>query len=283
MKDDYGDTVLRHAVYSDNPIAIDVILALHPASNHVRALLGQSRDVPSTLHCVASHAKHESMKHILTLLPESQRLSAVNMTNHRGKTVLHEAIRANNAECVHTLLATYPKSELLPAAIMQDNEGRTVLHYLAREHNLSGIKLILSHQRELELQQVVCIQSADGQNMLHYATESLQCRLHRKDSESESIVDDILALLPKSQRLQLVKMQDGRGRTVLHNVVRSGHVESIKTVLSLYPKSERLQGCCCKIQQDRLCCIVLLVQVILNASGSFSHCIQNHTMNTLYM
>ena len=66
------------------------------------------------------------------------------MPNHRGKTVLHEAIRANNAECVHTLLATYPKSELLPAAIMQDNEGRTVLHYLAREHNLSGIKLILS-------------------------------------------------------------------------------------------------------------------------------------------
>lgn len=72
---------------------------------------------------------------------ESQRLSAVNMPNHRGKTVLHEAIRANNPECVHTLLATYPESELLPAAIMQDNEGRTVLHYLAREHNLSGIKL----------------------------------------------------------------------------------------------------------------------------------------------
>ncbi len=50
--------------------------------------------------------------------------------------------------------------------------------------------------------------------------------------------------------------QDEKGRTLLHNVARSRNPESIRTVLALFPESERLNALsldciasCCLLRQ----------------------------------
>ena len=220
------------------------------------------------LHEATTKSCHlESMKLILALLPEPERLKAVDMRNNNGWTALHYAAQSGNTDSLKTILAVFPESERLKAVGLQNRDGNTVLHVAARSCNRESLEFILSLYPESERLHVVRMQNALGQTALHLS-RGLGClntilslypeseRLHavRMQDEfgwtalhwaawsgnSESI-NFLLSLFPESVRLQAVKMQDVLGNTVLHCAAQSGNFESIEAILALYPESERLQ------------------------------------------
>ncbi len=114
-------------------IALQSIITLLPESQRLQAVNMKDRTGTTILHDFAYAGKYESMKHILALLPESQRLLAVKTQDQEGKTVLQCAALTCNIETIKLLVALYPESELLQAVSMQDEDGWSVLNGLAHQ------------------------------------------------------------------------------------------------------------------------------------------------------
>ncbi len=55
-------------------------------------------------------------------------------------------------------------------------------------------------------------------------------------------LETILAVYPEAERLRAVNVQDDDGWIALHCAAQSGNFESIQTILDVYPESERVQA-----------------------------------------
>lgn len=89
------------------------------------------------MHRVAGYP--ESLKDILSLLPEPDRLTAVKQFDIHGKRLLHRAYK--NAESITIILSLYPENERL-SAVKAKNVGGSLLHLVSRE--IESLKAVLT-------------------------------------------------------------------------------------------------------------------------------------------
>ncbi len=161
-----------------------------------------------------------------------------------GRTVLHHAAYSGNPESLKTVLLLFPESERVRAVKVTDNDERTALHFAAESGSHESVRLILSLYPESERLQAVRTRDQAmpfhdvsmgrvvGGTVLHNAAQS---------GNFESI-ETVLDLYPGPERLQALTMTTHYGETVLNFVAHSNQVECIKAVLSLFPESERLHA-----------------------------------------
>ncbi len=117
---------------------------------HLRAVWDQRKQ--TILHRAASSGNHESLKTVLALFPESERLQVVSMQDSKGRTVLHFAAESGNSDSIKTLLSLHPESERLKVVNSGHREEHTVLHAAARSGSFEAIETILSLYPESERQ-----------------------------------------------------------------------------------------------------------------------------------
>ena len=87
-----------------HPESLKTILALYPENQRLEVV--KEKDGYRTVLHYAAEKNPESLKTILALYPENQRLEAVKEKNKSGSTVLHCA--ASNPESFNVLLNTFP-------------------------------------------------------------------------------------------------------------------------------------------------------------------------------
>ena len=86
-----------------------MILSLLPESDRLTAVKEKNEYGETVLHCAVEYP--ELLQMILSLLPESERLTAVKEKNEYGQTVLHCA--SYNPQSLHMILSLLPLSDLL--------------------------------------------------------------------------------------------------------------------------------------------------------------------------
>ncbi len=93
----------------------------------------------------------------------------------------------------------------------------------------------------------VCVLAKSQMTVLHFAAGSDHLmsisQVTGVKPESYASMKTLLDMLPESEHLRIVSMQDEQKKTALHYAARSKNPESIKLLLALYPGgSERLQA-----------------------------------------
>ncbi len=119
-----------------------------------RYQLVSEKDKPgggALLHDAAKLGNPESIRTVLALYPESERLQVLDLEDNYGETALYCAALLGNFKlhCIHfkTLLAVYPESERLQALNRRTTHlSETVLHLGARS-KVEVIKNLLSYGR----------------------------------------------------------------------------------------------------------------------------------------
>ncbi len=136
------------------------------------------------LHFAARSGNHESIKPILSLYPESERVHVVKADSYFG-TALHFAAQSGNFESIETILSLYPESERLHALSATVRlSGKTVLSYVAASNNIEGIKAVLSLYPESQRLLVVGKLNGGGRTMLSFMNENTRDSIMRWVSES---------------------------------------------------------------------------------------------------
>ncbi|MBA2710269.1 MAG: hypothetical protein H0U57_06740 [Tatlockia sp.] len=162
------------------------------------------------------------LKEILSSYPEQDRLTAVQVKNNNGNTLLYVA--ANNPESLKVILALYPEQDRLAAIQVKDNYGRTLLHVAA--NNPESLKVILALYPKQDRLAAVQVKNDYGDTLLHDA------------ANNPEYLKAILDLLPEQDRLAAVQVKNNKVKTPLH--VAANKPESLKVILDLLPEQDRL-------------------------------------------
>ena len=125
------------------------------------------------MHCAVISGDIETIKHIHSVYPESEREQAVRMQDHEGYTVWRHATQSRDPETIEYILAVMPESERLQILNMKDKNGRTALHCAVtwRGKPIECIKVILAFHPESQRLHVLNSQDQSGKTVLHYAAE----------------------------------------------------------------------------------------------------------------
>ena len=113
MLDISGYTALHYAASSGNPELIKQVIAQYSEGERLRAV-SEECSLGTVLHCAARSGNFQC-------------LQALNRTSQYGETVLHCAADSNDVECIKAVLSLYPESERLTALERENEEERTVL------------------------------------------------------------------------------------------------------------------------------------------------------------
>ncbi len=124
-----------------------------------RAFSVQDQSRQTVFHYVAGSGHFESTPmhvHILKLLPESLRLSAVSKRSGNGDTVLHYAVSSCTPTLIHFILTLLPETVRLQAVSVKDRNGKTVLQRAAYLGHSEAMKVTLSLLPESQRFHIVC-------------------------------------------------------------------------------------------------------------------------------
>lgn len=170
----------------------------------------------------------ESLKTIISLLPQEYHSRAREDRRYGGDTLLHSAIKATRGtysiEAVHLssiqiLLSWYSSSEATTTALKaQNNYKETVLHIAT--HNSVVLKLILSSMLEKDFREIVQVKDRYGNTPLHNASNN---------SESLKV---ILDRIPPKERFAAVQTRNTDGKTILYSIVHNSGLTTLNIVLS---------------------------------------------------
>lgn len=212
-----GNTILHRAV--NYPLSLKTILSFLPENKAPK--LSKNKAGDTLLHLVNNL---ESLKIILELYPtEKEKQRAIQEINLRRNNTLF--LKANHPEILEVMLSLYPTIKEKMAAINQpDAMGHTLLRYaLINPESLEIILAIYPTQNGK-------LDAINTQGLLFPATQ------HPK------ALKILLAHIHPDARLEIVKQPysaDKRSRdTILH--LASQAPESLKIILEIYPKKERL-------------------------------------------
>ncbi len=225
-----GFTILHSATTSPcNTASVKAILNMVPESQRLQIVSKQCK----SMHCNPLHwvSNLEPVIAVLEMLPASDRSHVMSMPDIYDRSPLIWTTHPNriNDSSIETLMDLLPESERFQVVSAQDKWGMTALHCAVKLHNHNYIKIILSKLPESQRSKVVCLQyNRDGSTILHWAAD---------EDDLESI-KTILGLLPESHRLQVVSVQDTNGITVLH-YASSAICDLIKELLRKPRRSPR--------------------------------------------
>ncbi len=157
------------------------------------------------------------------------------MVDGNGRTLLHCAARSGRIDSVKTILSLYSELQLSQDKHLPDHTGATILHYAAESVNYETIMYILNLWSEsYRPHALTTLLDRHGRSVLHWVA--------RRAFIKPEMMSHVLNLVPESQRLQAVMMQDQDGATVLDHAAQSFRSEFlIKTILASLPESQRLQ------------------------------------------
>jgi ankyrin repeat protein len=203
-----------------HPESLKTVLALYPEQDRLAAVREKDSYGNTVLHVVANNP--ESLKAIFELLPAQDPLTAVKEKDRYGHTVLRLA--THNPESLKIVLAQYPEQDRLAAVKEKDRYGHTVLRLAT--YNPESLKIVLAQYPEQDRLAAVKEKDQLDKTILHLAA---------RNPESLKTVLDIY---PEQDRLAAVEEKDKFGNTVLHLATRNP--ESLKTVLAIYPVRGRL-------------------------------------------
>ncbi len=233
-KKELGRTVLYQIVNAGNVESLKAILGLFTESQRLH--LVNIRDVSGSTILHWSAYQPEAIGVILNQWPESQRLQAIGTCDNNGRTVLHYAVLSGNIESVRIILKLCPESLRPQLVNTQDRDGETILHIAARVGSLKVIRTIMEQLPESERLRALCMKDNNERNVLHWAIRGYT----PIPSGDPRLVKFILTVLPESQRLSVVTLPDVKGRTALHEAARSRKSGSIYCILDLLPVSQRV-------------------------------------------
>ncbi len=184
---------------------------------------------------VAPAARYEVMltKMLRVVQEHTHRLRVVDRRDKSGSTALHYAASAGTTESIKLILSLYPAPKSWFQTMCKcDNAGRGAWHCAAVSDNPETIKFMLG---SLSMEQRVKAVAKPGglrRTVLHFAVEA------RDPSAS---IDAILSVLPESQHLSVVSLQDRTGSTALHEAVHPDRPAAVRAILESIPASQRLQ------------------------------------------
>lgn len=144
----------------------------------------------TALHWAAGN--FESLRVLLELIPEKQKLDVVKAVDGFGKTLLHYTVK--NSEFLRTILQIYPESQRLDAVKMIDYSGKNLLHLGAM--NIDSLMILLELYPEAQRLGAAKMKDENRKSVLHWAA-----------SHPESL-RIILSLYPEAQRVDAVKEED---------------------------------------------------------------------------
>lgn len=297
MQDTEGQTPLHYAVQRGQHDYVLALLNSLPESQRLRVVSIQDGNGNHAFHYTTHYGRIDTSRVILALYPEAQHLQVICMQDRKGETVFHRACSLGETQYFQTIFSLLPEALRLHVGTMVDGEGRTLLHCAARSGRIDSVKTILSLYSELQLSQDKHLPDRTGATILHYAAESvnyetimyilnLWSESHRPhalttllDRHGRSVLhwvafikpemmSHVLNLVPESQRLQAVMMQDQDGATVLDHAAQSFRSEFlIKTILASLPESQRLQVVSVPDCHGRMVCHAAAHQLLPKNSG----------------
>ncbi len=158
-RDESGMTALHCAAWSGDITSVTTIASCYSESELPQAICLQDKEGKTVLHYAATSAgvNGELAQCILTLLPESQRLHAVNIRDGYRCTVLHYVARSPKPDSMRHMLNLLPESQRTHTVVSLGEDGfdRTVLHTAVQSGNTECIQAILSLYPEPERLQML--------------------------------------------------------------------------------------------------------------------------------
>ncbi len=176
------------------------------------------------LHGVADSGRSEYIHLIFSKLSKEEGVNALLMKRTRdGATIVHSSI--HHFRVLEACLAHCPKALCFEVLSKKDNNGWTLLHLAAQRRRFDSMKLIWAIVNEKERGQLVFARDAFGQTALHHA--AIPGGIYGSSED----IDTVLSFLASNaDRTSLVRLQDNKGRTALHDTALFGCSETINSL-----------------------------------------------------
>lgn len=220
------------------------ILALHPESDGIQAIMEKNDHGDTLLHKSASNP--ESLKMIIEFLPQRVRLQAIMEENDHEETLLIKV--AGNPELLATILTFYPESERLQAVIKQNYYGFTALsrvnthdyHFTRDAPSIQVMPKVDKRSESLKIILELLPENDRLKALMHISGCNDPTRLIYRVSRKPESLKKILALLPENDRLQAV-MEEGLDYAETLIGRTSSKPESLKIIIELLSEKDRIQ------------------------------------------
>ena len=223
LTDSTGNTLLHLTV--NKPECFATILQSFREYSLV-ALQLANQDGHTVLHCAAKNPV--SLKAILEILPETDRLMALRATDYDGNTALHLA--TNNPDSLQVILELLPMVDRLTSILARNLEQNTVLHYAAftETDNPVFLKIILGLLSKKDRLASVLVGDKDQDTVLHLS------------ANNPASLKVILESLPEEDRLAAIEAKSEDENTVLH--LAANNPDSLRAILESLPLVNRLEA-----------------------------------------
>lgn len=208
---------------ANKPESLKIILELIPEDQRLEALMLANKSGRGTLLQIVAK-KPESLREVLGLIPKDQLLDTPMLAHKYGTTLLHQA--TDHPDSLKAILEIYPENQRLNVMMIPNQYGNKILHREAFRPNF--LKLLLEHLPEDQrLDALMLTNTTNGQTALFTAA-----------SNPESL-KVILELISTDQLLNAPILAQQYGTTLLHAV--ASDPESLKAILEIYSAGPRLE------------------------------------------
>lgn len=208
LKNQRGNDVFSKCV--DNPNSLKTVLNLlsdEQKQNAVKDLNGYNFDLLLT-----AAKTFKSLKLMLNLYPKKEWLNAVKKTS-----VLYSVL-VDDAKSLELIFSIYPEDQRLEAFKEENKHGHKIVHLAANKPGV--LKTLLQ-----------CLSEGQCQAVFKELDKSANTILHRTNAET---LEEIVPFLAQDLLLELIKLPNDRGDTVLHAYANQPH--SLKFLLGFFPR-----------------------------------------------
>lgn len=219
---EHGNTLL-HAHISEPESLLKILDLYADDDQRIAAIFKENLYQQTPLYSAKDHP--ESLKILLGVIPEKQRLTALQTILYKNhETLLHELVQSPELlkEIIETMI---PEDQRLEALLTTDALGNTLFYKAVNAPDTLQMLFNLCSD-SCQIQQVLQTVNMEGDSLL------------LKASHSSRSLQIILDLYPDhSQKLEAVQAVNSFGETALHKAVYS--LESLQLLLDLYADDEQ--------------------------------------------
>lgn len=223
-----GSRLIHFAAQSNaDPLSIKVILDFYPATFRLEKIMEKNNLGKEPLFFAANN-NSEIAKYILSLYPESMRLSAVTQTFDNG-SILHQK-NITTALALVDLLSIEDKKKAFSHV---DNEKSSVLQQFSRQINRNNI---------LEFNKLMAIYS-HAEKYIAFTHKDIHGYMPLHDILSNPNISlDLLNGFTSTELLTMVSMQNCDGKTLAHLIVNGeSHIHRFTHLLSFCSSTDRFK------------------------------------------
>ncbi len=211
-RDELDMTVLHRAAFVGHVESVRLIINRLPVSERLSVLMMKNGMDQTVLHCATFPNDPALIQFFLNMLPESHLGQFVSTPDTDGRTALHWAAYVDNFESIQLMLTPLPETPRTQLVNMRDASDMTVLHYVARSCNPAALLDIIALVPESQRLETLCVHNLWMPTIFHILASTDQPQLQQQQVDT---LKEILAQLSESERMQVVRIRDREGHTVL--------------------------------------------------------------------